>query len=382
MIIKEVRARIIKNSRGEDAIEVTVNKKYTTSAPAGASTGTHEVVAFPVKGIRFSVAFLNKYPNFSGLRLEEFADLGVFDVLIPVIGGNAVIALQLACLKAMSGNSIYSFLHPKAKKLPIPLGNCVGGGAHTKRFSTDIQEFLLVPSAKMFRERMLLNQFAYDLIGKLTGATNKTDEGAFVLKKSDEEVLDFLQDILFHIEDTGLGLRMGVDVAASQFYKNRFYHYKNFSSLQKKKMFSPKEQIVLVNRWIKKYDLAYVEDGLHEEDFEGFARLNKRTLVCGDDLLTTNMERLKIAVRKCSVNSMIVKPNQIGSLVQTKAVVDFAGKHDIATVISHRSGETMDTSIAHLAVAWNIPYIKTGIHGKERVAKLQELVRIEDEISS
>ncbi|MDP3918691.1 MAG: enolase C-terminal domain-like protein, partial [Nanoarchaeota archaeon] len=171
-------------------------------------------------------------------------------------------------------------------------------------------------------------------------------------------------------------------IAASEFYSNGKYNYKNFSKDQTKKTLTPKEQIALVNSWIKKYKLAYVEDPLHEEDFKGFSQLDKKTLICGDDLLTTNLTRLKKALRNKSVNSMIIKPNQIGSLIKTKKVVDFAHSQGIKTIISHRSGETLDNTISHLAVAWNIPYIKTGIYGKEREVKLKELLKIENEISS
>lgn len=379
MRVRTVRARVIKNSRGEDAIEVTVNKRYTASTPSGASRGKYEVSPFSHRGVQFSVTFVNKYPHFSRLSLDEFGDLAVFDSLLPVIGGNAVLALQLACLKAMAQGDVYRFLNPRAKKLPIPLGNCVGGGAHTHgQHVPDVQEYLLVPQGKTFAERMMVNQGIYDLVGRLAGARARNDEGAYVLQVSDENVFRFLTMVLDGAERMGLRAALGIDLAASQLFVRGAYHYHHLSSHAK--VLSRREQIALVRQWIKDYHLVYVEDPLDEEDFDGFSQINTQALVCGDDLVATNLERLKLAHKKRSVNCVIVKPNQAGSLVKTWRVVQYCQKNDIMMVISHRSGETMDTSIAHLAVAWKVPYIKCGIHGKEREVKLQELVRIEQEI--
>ena len=374
MLIKDLKARVIKNSRNENAIEVIVNKKYVASAPSGASTGMYEVKAF-TKDVRFAVNYLNKYSVH--YDFEEFKDLEVLDHLKSIIGGNPTIAVQYAVLKAMSKNKVYSFLNPKAKKLPVPLGNCIGGGAHTKIKASDIQEFLLIPEAKTFSQRANINRNVYEMIGKLSKAKSKTDEGAFILNQKNEDIFEFLTDLVYEFrEHTGYKVNFGIDLAASQFFKKGKYYYKN----SKQKVLSREKQINLVNDWIKEYNLGFVEDGLEENDFSGFAKLNKKTLICGDDLITTNLERLKKAIKLKSVNSMIIKPNQIGSLIETKKVVDYAHKHGIKTVISHRSGETMDFMIAHLAVAWNMSYIKTGIFGKERECKLKELVNIEREI--
>lgn len=377
MYIKEVKAHVIKNSRGEDAIEVLINKKYKGSAPSGASTGIHEVPCFSPQGILASVSFLNTHAHLPGLKIEEFSDLALFDPWISEIGGNAVLALQSACLQALSEGDIAPYLS-SSLKFPIPLGNCIGGGAHTHLKSIDIQEFLLLPQAKTFSERVFLNRHVYHVIEKLTAAKKKTDEGAFILKQNDEETFSFLSALLDDLRSCGFSLRFGIDMASSQFYDKGKYHYKHFSLASPKKVFSPKQQIAQVNTWIKKYDLAYIEDPLFEEDFFGFSQIHKKnTLLCGDDLVATNIERLKEALKQNSINSIIVKPNQIGSLVRTKEIVDFCRKKGIRTVISHRSGETMDPLIAHLAAAWHIPYIKTGIFGKEREIKLQELIRLE-----
>lgn len=368
----QIKAKVIKNSRNEDAIEIIVDKKFISSAPSGASTGKHEVKAF-IKDVKYSVDYINKKLNLQGMKFEEFKDLEIFDSLIPEIGGNPVVAIQGAILKKMSNNNVYFFLSNK-KKFPIPLGNCIGGGAHTSYVSTDIQEFLLVSEEKSFYDRVKLSREIYNHIGRITKAKKKTDEGAFVLGKTDTEVLDFLCEIVDGYKDKGYKIGFGLDIASTQFYKNGRYNYSNFSPCQKKEVLSRDEQIMFVNEMIDDYDLKYVEDPLYEEDFSGFSRI-KKTLVCGDDLITTDINRLKKGLK--SVNCIIVKPNQIGSLVKTKEIMEFAHKNDIKTVISHRSGETMDPLIAHLAVGFGADYIKTGIFGKEREVKLNELVRIE-----
>jgi len=378
MIIKEVKAREILNSRKEPTIEVVVNKKFVASAPSGASKGTHEVAAF-TKGVTFSVDYINKARWLQGMRFEEFDDLSVLDKLIPLIGGNAVIAIQYALLKAMSDGNVWRFLNPYARSLPTPLGNVIGGGKHTKELSTDIQEFLLVPRSKRFYDRAFINNYLHKKIGKMLKAKNITDEGAWVTSLSNIEVLELLNNLLSSAE-IDIKVELGVDMAATSIWNGKRYCYRNFSKTKKKTNLTSAEQVDFVNSIINEYNLCYVEDPLHEEDFSNFAKISKRALVCGDDLITTNLERLKKAVKHNSVNCIIIKPNQIGSVVKAKEVVDFAKKKDITTVISHRSGETMDATIAHLVVAWEIPYIKCGIFGKERQAKLNELVKIEEEI--
>ncbi len=379
MKIQEVKAYVIKNSRGEDAIEILVNKKYRASAPSGASTGKHEVACFSEKGISFSVNFINTHPHFKNFSLEEFSDLAVFDSFIPILGGNSVVAMQLACLKAMADGEVYSFLNSRVKKMPIPLGNCIGGGAHSTGGS-DIQEFLLIPEKKTVAERIALNREVYHAIGKISQAKKKTDEGAFVLPEPDQEIFSFLDDVLDGFRNQGHKISFGLDIAASQLYHKGKYHYTHFAAFQRKKVLLREKQIEQVNAWVKAFHLGYVEDPLQEEDFDGFSKISKNTLVCGDDLVTTSVERLKLALHKRSVNCVIVKPNQIGSIVKTKEFVDVCHKEGITPVLSHRSGETMDSSLAHLAVGWKIPYIKTGIFGKEREVKLQELIRIEKDI--
>ncbi|MBT3323916.1 hypothetical protein HN681_00045 [archaeon] len=379
MRIKTLKAKIIKNSRNENTIQITINKKFKASVPSGASTGTHEVKAYK-KTAKYAVDYLNKHhDHWKNKSFDEFYDLETFENLN--LGGNPILALQLTTLKAMSNNKIYKYLNPKSKILPTPLGNVIGGGSHTKLKSSDIQEFLLIPKAKTFKERYLANKHAYKEIKKKLNTKKLTDEGAFIPNISTTETLDFLNN---YLQDKVLGIKinLGLDIAASEFYKNKTYNYKNFSKSNKTNKLKKQEQINLVNSWISDYNLKYVEDPLEQEDFRGFSKLDQRALICGDDLITTNIKRLKSAMQQKSINSIIIKPNQIGSLIKTKEIVDFAHSHNIKTIISHRSGETLDSSISHLAVAWKIPYIKTGIFGKERESKLKELLKIENEIKA
>jgi enolase len=169
---------------------------------------------------------------------------------------------------------------------------------------------------------------------------------------------------------------LGIDLAASSLFSGTIYCYKNYSGEQRKRMLNRKEQYDFVLDLIKKYNLKYIEDPFYEDDFDSFNRLNQEisdVLICGDDLICTNIERLN----KARVNCVIIKPNQIGSLIKTKEIIDYCQDNNITTVMSHRSGETMDKTIAHLAVAWEVPFVKFGVYGKERVVKLYELTRIE-----
>lgn len=383
MRIKSLKARQILNSRNEAAIEVIVNGKFLASAPSGASTGSSEVPTFSKKGIKFAIDYINNDMSaVTKLDFNEFNDLDVFERLIPVIGGNPVVALQNAILKTMSDGPVWKFLNPSAKKFPIPLGNVVGGGMHTKHISTDVQEYLLMPTSKNVSDNIMVNSNLHKKIGNLFGARDMTDEGAWTTHYSSLEVFEMISNLLQDTENTlGIKVNLGADIASTSFWDGRFYVYKNYSQYLKDKSLNPSEQIGLINELVEKYSLAYVEDPLHENDFSGFTAIkSKKTLICGDDLITTNIERLQRAMKSSSVNCVIVKPNQIGSITQTKRFVDYAIKNDIKCVLSHRSGETMDPILSHFAVAWNIPYLKCGIYGKERVAKLKELELIQEQM--
>ncbi len=405
MIIKKVIAKETENSRREKTIRIilkTDQGKYESFAPSGASTGKYEVMAFPQGGVRHSIDFINKTLNekLKGYELKSFDDFVVFEEFLhkfdPTpnwtgMGGNSVVALEFAALKAMSRGYVWRLLNPNANTVPRPLGNVIGGGKHIKKPGCDFQEFLLFSTdAKSFSKAVKANRAVYDLVYshlkkrdiKFRGEV--TDEGAWAPDLTNLEILDVLRIV---IRDVGMAMeltiRVGLDVAASSFFDGKSYIYKNFSRDNKQKVLSRDEQINYITNLIKTYNLSYVEDPLEQEDFDGFARLRKlnpNTFICGDDLIATNPQRLKIAIKKKSINTVIVKPNQIGSIVKTKEVIDLAKKNDIYPVVSHRSGETKDSTISHLAVGFGVPLIKCGIVGKEREAKLQEIKRIEEQI--
>ena len=375
MIIKEVKARKIKTSNGNDTIEITINKKYTASSPLGTSTGEHEVEPFHKKGVDFCIKAINNSKELLGSSFDGFEELNIIEKHFKHLGGNSVLALQYAILRAMADNEVWKFLNPNADKMPIPLGNVIGGGAHFNGKAADFQEYLLVPKAGNFADNAFANSYIHKQVGREYPNAKKTMEGAYGLNFNNVRVLDFLKKIIIKTEkELGFKIGIGIDVAASSFFKNNKYNYKNHSYFASKKSLTKKEQIEFINKLAAEHDIEYLEDPLHENDFNGFKEI-KAKLVCGDDLICTNLERLKKAAGK--INAVIIKPNQMGSITKTKEVVDFAVENGITPVMSHRSGETMDTMISHLAVAWEIPYIKLGIYGKERAAKIKELIRIE-----
>ena len=263
------------------------------------------------------------------------------------------------------------------------VGNCIGGGKHSRqKKKSDIQEFLLIPQTKKVFDGQFINNEAYKRVKKLLSQKDAewnnalTDENAYASTLKTEEILDILAELKKQMEkDFEIKFGIGIDAAASSFWNGLFYAYKNPEARMERE-----QQIEYIANLIKKYNLFYVEDPLQEEDFSGFSRLLKlvpNCLIVGDDLIATQVDRFERAMREKSINAVIIKPNQNGSLVRTKQVIDMAKLYGVKCIISHRSGETSDTTIADLAFAWEIPYIKTGIAGQERLAKINRLIKIE-----
>jgi len=365
----KIFAKKIFNSRNQATIEVNYNG-FTASAPLGISTGKYEAKSFMKKIDEEILNFNKKAPDLEKIKINEFNDLEKVEHHLRRFGANTIIALEFAILKYHN----YKFFN--GEKLPRPLGNCVGGGLHFKGKSTLIQEFLVIDKhSHTFVDSAFNNIKAHRLIHELLEKEDKNfkkklnDEGAWVTSLDDEQVLDLMREVC-----NKLRLELGIDVASSHFYNGNSYVHDN-------KKLSKNEQIRWIKKLIDNYNLYYVEDPLHEDDFSGFRELNNgNCLICGDDLIATNLERLKNAIKEKSINSVIIKPNQIGSLIEMKKVVDLAKKYNMINVISHRSGETTDNSISHLAVKLEIPIIKCGIYGKERESKIKELIKIEKSI--
>jgi len=371
MLLREVKAKKIKDSRGDLTIEVSVNG-FKASSPSGKSKGKYETPSY-YKSIDKNIKFLN-ITEFN-LNINSFNDLRKVESFIKKklkfknpkqFGANALFALESAILKALARSKkkqLWQIINPKAKKLPIPVGNAIGGGLHShNKNAPTFQEFLLIPKSKSIKQNIKTMQQIY----KKFKTKSKNDEGAWQINANDEQVLEILKKIK--------NVRIGIDAAASSFYKNKEYCYKN-------KSLNKTAQIHYINSLIKKYNVFYFEDPLQEEDCNGFSKIKKKNLVVGDDLTATQIPRLKKAIKTKAINAMIIKPNQNGSLLELKKIFQICKKHKIKTIISHRSGETLDNALADYAVAFQADFIKTGISTKWREAKLKRLIKIEKQIN-
>ncbi len=386
MKLKEVSARVIKDSRGEKTILVSVNG-CLSSSPSGKSTGKYEAKPYR-HGVEHDVAFINNM-RFSR-EINKFEDLEFLENYVAKqIGANTMFALEASVLKALAksqGKELWQLLNPainpKKAKFPRILSNTIGGGAHSNNIRhPDFQEFLITSNNNPTKSKEI-NENAYcqakTILKNLEQKEiEKNDENALQTSFENEKVLEVMKDLQEDIHDEkSVHIDIGLDVASSQFFINGKYGYKN-----PKKNLTREQQIDYIAELIKKYNIFYVEDALDEEDFEGFAELLKKTkgecLICGDDLTTTNLERVKIAIKKKAINAIIVKPNQIGSLLEVKKVIELAKKNGLFVIISHRSGETIDNTIGDLAFAWGADFIKTPVIGVERLAKVDRLIEIE-----
>lgn len=399
-------ARAIINSRGNPTIEVDVVTGGgiigRASAPSGASRGRYEVVDFPEGGVKAAIEAVNRVvaPALAGLCVtdQRAVDLTLHEVdgtaNFGRIGGNTAYAVSLASARAAAnvrGTPLFK-LSPigPGNELPFPLGNVIGGGKHALGRTPDIQEFLVLPlGARSFAEAVRTNIRVHRTVGRIlskriAGFTGgRSDEGAWAATVTSEEAIEVLTEACEMVSDeTGVRVRMGLDMASSVLWRaeEERYVYERDGKAR-----SEGEQLEFVSALIEDYGLAYVEDPFHEEDFEGFSELTGRAtrcLICGDDLLVTSKGRLSEAIGVRAGNAIIVKPNQVGTLTDARETVELALKSGYVPVISHRSGETEDPTLAHLALCFGCPIIKTGILGGERAAKLNELIRIEEELGS
>ncbi len=384
MIIKGVSAKAILDSRKEKTVQVSIKTNvgdFSASSPSGKSTGKYEVKIYK-KNLGEDIKSLKKFDDyFSDEIIEKFDDLRrIEDIVEGHIGGNTLLALESCVLKALAKEQkkqIWELINPKAKHSPRLVGNCVGGGKHSELGGKrpDFQEFLLVPNKKSVKENWEVNknskkQTEQFLKEKEKNFKNKkNDEDAWMTELNEKEIFDLLGE---------LNLPLGVDIAASSFYKRKKYHYLN-PKLDR----IDEEQLGYLSNLIKNFNLFYVEDPFDEEDFESFSKLTKKfpnSLIVGDDLTVTNSERFDKAITMKSINAIIVKPNQCGSLLEVKRVCEMAKKNNIKIVFSHRSGETTETILADLAFGFEADFFKCGITGKEREAKIERLIEIENHL--
>lgn len=399
-IIEDLIARKIFNNRGEETIEVdviTTSGFGRASAPAGKSRGKAEVIYYPQGGVDVAIKKIDELiaPELAGLNadFQEEIDNALHEIdgstNFKNIGGNAAFAISLANAEAAAnshGLLLFQFIGGNAADtMPYPLGNCISGGLHARGKSPDIQEYLALPhGAETFLEAATANTQIHKKIGdalkKKSSSFNggKSDEGAWI---ANIDTIDAFEVMAKACEEVGNELDFecgfGIDVASSSFWneKEEKYIYEN-----ENKKRDTAEQLEFMLELIEQYHLSYVEDPFHEEDFESFAdltRKSKNCLICGDDLFTTSTERLNNGIKINAGNAIIIKVNQIGTLSDAVETIETAQRHGYDPVVSHRSGDTCDWHIAHLAVAFKCPIIKTGVVEGARIAKINELIRIE-----
>jgi enolase len=401
-IIEDVRVRKILDSRGNPTVEVDVVtwKGFgRAAAPSGASTGIREVTAFPEGGVDKIISEVEDIIS-SELIGMDAEDLNDIDMVLKEIdgtpnlsslGGNTIVAVSMATAKAAAASynmPLYKFLGGNMKnEIPYPLGNMINGGAHAGKNAPDIQEFLVLPvGARNITEAVFANSSVHKKIGELIKAKDATftggkgDEGGWAPNLTNEEALSIQAKACEEVgNEIGIEIRPCLDMAASEMWDGSKYVYAREGVSR-----DIGEQIDFVEEIIDTYNMFYVEDPIQESDFDGFSELTQKVgnkcLICGDDIFVTNAEILQEGINRGAANSIIIKPNQIGTLTDTYETVKLAKSNGYIPVVSHRSGETTDETIAHLAVGFSSPIIKTGALGGERIAKLNELIRIEEEM--
>ncbi|UFT98467.1 phosphopyruvate hydratase [Radiobacillus kanasensis] len=408
--ITDVYAREVLDSRGNPTIEVEV---FTESGafgsalvPSGASTGEHEAVElrdgdksrYLGKGVLKAVENVNEIIAPELLGLDVTRQVVIDELLIELdgtenkgkLGANAILGVSMAVAHAAAdylGMPLYTYLGGfNAKTLPTPMMNIVNGGEHADN-NVDIQEFMIMPvGAPTFREALRMGAEIFHALKKVLSGkglnTGVGDEGGFAPNLSSNE--EALSTIIEAIEAAGYKpgeeVKLAMDVASSEFYENGKYNLKGEGVVR-----TSEEMVAWYEEMINKYPIISIEDGLDENDWEGHKlltdRIGDRVQLVGDDLFVTNTKRLKQGIEQGVGNSILVKVNQIGTLTETFDAIEMAKRAGYTAVISHRSGETEDATIADIAVATNAGQIKTGAPSRtDRVAKYNQLLRIEDEL--
>ena len=410
-VIELVYAREVLDSRGNPTVEVEVvlesGSVGRAIVPSGASTGAFEAVElrdgdkgrYIGKGVEKAVANVNEViaPELEGM--DAFDQPAIDALMIELdgthnkgkLGANAILGVSMAVARAAAedlGLPLFQYIGGvNAKQLPVPMMNILNGGEHADN-SVDVQEFMILPvGAKSFKEGLRMGAEVFHSLKKVLSerglACGVGDEGGFAPNLgSNREALELIVEA---IEKAGYkpgdDVRLGLDVAATEMYdkETKLYDLKHEG-----KKLTAEQMVDLYEEWVNNFPIVTIEDGLDEEDWDGWKiltdRLGNKVQLVGDDLFVTNTERLERGIEAGVANSILIKVNQIGTITETLDAIEMAKRAGYTAVISHRSGETTDETIAHIAVAFNAPIIKTGAAGGERIAKLNELVRIEEEL--
>ena len=408
-VINSVSAREILDSRGNPTVEVEVRLEDKSvgraAVPSGASTGAFEAAElrdggarYLGKGVETAVknVLLKIAPAVIGMRADDQRLLDEKMIALDgtknksSLGANAILGVSLATARAAaisSNQSLFKYLGGgSAKTLPVPMMNILNGGAHADT-NVDIQEFMIAPiGAQSFKESLRWGAEIYhslkSVLKKKGLATSIGDEGGFAPNLESNRAA--LELILVAIENAGFKagtqIALAMDVAATEFFEDGKYKFEG-------KLFTSEQMISYYSELVSAYPLVSIEDPLDEDDWSGWAKLTaelgEKIQIVGDDLFVTNIERLTKGIESKTANALLVKVNQIGSLTETIDAVNLAHKNNYKSMMSHRSGETEDTTIADLAVALNCGQIKTGAPARsERVAKYNQLLRIEEELGS
>ncbi|WP_308637315.1 phosphopyruvate hydratase [Paenibacillus silvisoli] len=411
-IITDVYAREVLDSRGNPTVEVEVmlesGGKGRAIVPSGASTGAYEAVElrdgdksrYLGKGVLQAVENVNTIIAPEIIGLDSLDQVLIDRKMIQLdgthnkgkLGANAILAVSMACARAAADAldvPLYTYLGGfNAKTLPVPMMNIVNGGEHADN-NIDVQEFMVLPvGAESFKEALRIGaEIFHNLKSVLKDKGLNTavgDEGGFApnLGSNEEAITTIISAIERAGYKPGVDVFLGMDVASTEFYKDGKYHLEGEG-----RSFTSAEFVDLLASWVEKYPIITIEDGCSEDDWEGWKLLTDKlggvVQLVGDDLFVTNTERLSDGIEKGVGNSILVKVNQIGSLTETFDAIEMAKRAGYTAVISHRSGESEDSTIADIAVATNAGQIKTGAPSRtDRVAKYNQLLRIEDQLGS
>jgi enolase len=411
--IKDIRAREILDSRGNPTVEVDVllsdGSFGRAAVPSGASTGSHEAVElrdgdkrYGGKGVKKAVKNVNENLK-KALKGKDFDQRKLDATMIALdgtenkgkLGANAILGVSLAFAHAVASSKkqpLYKYFAQISKnkdmRLPLPMMNILNGGKHALN-STDLQEFMVMPvGAKGFAQALQMGAEVFHALKKILAGrglnTSVGDEGGFApsLPKNEAAIEVILEAIQKAGYTPGKDLAIAIDAAASELYKDGKYHLETEG-----KVLSSEEMVAFYEDWCNKYPIVSIEDGLHEDDWEGYQlmtqKLGKKIQIVGDDLFVTNPARLQMGIEKKAGNSILIKLNQIGTVSETIDAIDMAKKAKMTSVVSHRSGETEDTTISDFVVGLGTGQIKTGsLCRSERTAKYNQLLRIEEELGA